>query len=50
LSGKHAVIKEKKGVHYITDLGSTNGTLLNGQRLEQTETALRDGDRIHALK
>lgn len=48
LSGKHAVIKEKNGVHYITDLGSTNGTLLNGQRLEQPETALRDGDRIHA--
>ena len=28
----------------ITDLGSTNGTRVNGQRV--TTAALRDGDRI----
>lgn len=48
LSGKHAVIKEKNGVHYLTDLGSTNGTLVNGQKLERAEAILKDGDRIHA--
>ncbi len=48
LSGAHASIREKDGVHFIKDMGSTNGTFVNGLRLEDSETALKDGDRIHA--
>ncbi len=31
----HAVIKWKKGLMYITDLQSTNGTFVNGEKVEQ---------------
>lgn len=43
-SRRHAQIRTKDGVATITDLGSTNGTRLNGQ-IVQTR-ALEDGDRI----
>ncbi len=33
LSGKHAEISTEDGSVYLTDLGSTNGTFVNGQRL-----------------
>jgi hypothetical protein len=33
-SGRHARIYERDGVFYVEDAGSTNGTYLNGRRLE----------------
>src|SRR5439155_26177366 len=43
-SRRHAQVRTKGGVSTLTDLGSTNGTKLNGQQI-QTRT-LEDGDRI----
>jgi pSer/pThr/pTyr-binding forkhead associated (FHA) protein len=43
-SGRHAVIKETdKGV-FVQDLGSSNGTRVNGAEIE--EALLKDGDRV----
>jgi hypothetical protein len=43
-SRRHAQIRRKDGTYTLTDLGSTNGTLLNGQTIQTRELA--DGDRI----
>ena len=43
-SRRHAQIREQSGVYTLTDLGSTNGTRLNGQTVQSRELA--DGDRI----
>lgn len=45
VSYEHACISTSKQLYLIADLNSTNGTLLNGQRIEE-ETALADGDII----
>jgi len=45
ISSKHAVISYRDGNFYIRDLGSTNGTLVNGMRLDR-EILLKDGDNI----
>ncbi|HEY3027591.1 MAG TPA: FHA domain-containing protein, partial [Pyrinomonadaceae bacterium] len=45
VSRKHAVIQRAEGRFVVTDLGSFNGTLVNGQRITQS-TALYDGDQI----
>jgi len=42
VSRRHAVISFANHRFHIKDLGSTNGTLLNSQRV--TESALKDGD------
>ncbi|TWT84495.1 putative cyclic-di-GMP phosphodiesterase AdrB [Planctomycetes bacterium CA13] len=34
VSGQHAALSIKEGVLYLTDLGSTNGTYINGKRVE----------------
>jgi len=44
-SNNHALAFLRDGVVHLRDRGSTNGTLVNGQRLED-ETLLADGDRI----
>jgi pSer/pThr/pTyr-binding forkhead associated (FHA) protein len=44
-SGKHARVFESDGGYFLEDLGSTNGTFLNGQRVGSTER-LREDDRI----
>jgi hypothetical protein len=44
-STNHALVFVRDGAMHLRDRGSTNGTLLNGERLEG-EVALRDGDRI----
>jgi pSer/pThr/pTyr-binding forkhead associated (FHA) protein len=44
-SGRHARIYERDGFAYLEDMGSTNGTYLNGKRLESPEL-LRTEDRI----
>jgi hypothetical protein len=43
-SRKHAQLKLRDGSWTITDLGSTNGTRLNGQTIQSRE--LSDGDKI----
>lgn len=44
VSGRHARLHARDGVLVLTDLGSTNGTRVNGHRV--TEVVLGAGDRI----
>ncbi len=44
-SSRHARIERQSGVSVLEDLGSTNGTYLNGEQLEGPQ-ALRSGDQI----
>src|SRR5215207_7316793 len=45
ISRHHADIEFKNGKFFLTDLGSSNGTTINGQKIEG-ETALGNGDFI----
>ena len=45
ISAEHAVIRQVSGAATVEDLGSTNGTRVNGKRLRQMHT-LRHGDQI----
>src|SRR5207245_2423172 len=44
VSLQHARVIANNGRHHIVDLGSTNGTFVNDQRIDEAE--LRDGDLI----
>ena len=44
MSRRHAEIRQEGATYWIVDLGSTNGTLLNGKRIERER--LHDGDTI----
>lgn len=45
ISRLHGKISKEEGAYYLTDLNSTNGTFLNGGRLEVNEKArIRQGD------
>jgi pSer/pThr/pTyr-binding forkhead associated (FHA) protein len=47
VSRRHFQVHSQDGVHYISDLDSTNGTYLNGERLlPNVERRLKDGDLI----
>jgi len=46
LSRRHARIFSAHGVAYITDLGSKNGTTVNGSDVRETQRGLRHGDEI----
>ncbi len=47
VSRRHAEITWEGGDHYVADLGSRNGTLLNGRKLQAGQAIrLCDGDRI----
>ena len=45
VSRRHAVFYVEKGRHYVEDLGSRNGTLVNGAMLT-TPALLCDGDQV----
>src|SRR5579863_9940585 len=46
VSRNHALVyASEAGVYYINDLGSSNGTFVNGSRVS-APTQLKDGDRI----
>jgi pSer/pThr/pTyr-binding forkhead associated (FHA) protein len=44
VSRRHAELRQEGASYWIVDLGSTNGTELNGRRVERAR--LSDGDRI----
>jgi hypothetical protein len=44
ISRKHAELRQEDAAYWIVDLGSLNGTLVNGKRVDRQR--LRDGDRI----
>lgn len=44
LSRRHAHIFLKGGLPYVEDLGSTNGTFVGGERLDEHAVPLKDGD------
>ena len=46
LSKRHARIFEQDDAVYIIDLGSLNGTTVNGQRIEKQPVRLQRGDEI----
>lgn len=46
LSRKHAQIIRLGEQFYLEDLGSTNGTAINGQGIEEHVTRVNDGDRL----
>ena len=46
VSKLHAAIERRDGRIVLTDLGSTNGTILNGRVLRGKEAEIHDGDRI----
>ncbi len=46
ISKKHALIEDRRGTYLLKDNGSTNGTLLNGARLQTKPVAIKDRDVI----
>lgn len=47
VSGRHCMIQVQRGTFFIQDLGSTNGTLVNGQLLQpQTPQRLGPTDKV----
>lgn len=46
LSRRHAHIFVKGNAPYIEDLGSTNGTFVNGKRLDEHAVRLKEGDSL----
>jgi anti-anti-sigma factor len=46
VSKLHAAIERRDGRLVLTDMGSTNGTVLNGRVLRGKESEIHDGDRI----
>jgi hypothetical protein len=46
LSRQHAQIYASHGAYYVADLGSKNGTFVNGKRLHNQSVPLRNGDQL----
>ena len=46
VSRRHAVLKLRDSECWLEDLGSRNGTYVNGEKLSGKERLLKDGDRI----
>ncbi len=49
-SRKHCMIKAMNQLYTLVDLGSANGTVINGERLRNREVDLTAGDRIQIGK
>jgi len=49
ISGQHCELLFQEGVWFLRDLGSTNGTKVNGERVQGSK-ALRPGDQIEIAK
>lgn len=49
ISRQHASIEYKNGEYYLNDLGSSNGTFLNGDKIDEL-AALTPGDNIGVAK
>ena len=46
VSNTHAVILARNGGYSVVDLGSSNGTFVNGERLGNEARTLQHGDKI----
>jgi pSer/pThr/pTyr-binding forkhead associated (FHA) protein len=46
VSGTHAIVLARDGSYNIVDLGSSNGTFVNGRRLGNESQVLQHGDKI----
>lgn len=46
VSRRHARLDLERGVLYLSDCGSSNGTFLNGKRVDQHGIEVRHGDHI----
>ena len=46
VSRQHAIIRRQHNGYWIEDLGSQNGTFVNGERVTDEGRRLRDSDRI----
>jgi len=46
ISKQHAILEIKRGSYSIRDCDSTNGTAVNGKRLDKKPVLLKDGDVI----
>ena len=46
VSGKHAEVYVEQGKLYVRDVGSKNGTFVNGTRLATQPVVLADGDQV----
>jgi len=44
ISKQHAILEIKRGNYTIMDCGSTNGTMINGKRVDKKPVSLRNGD------
>ncbi len=44
ISKQHAIIEIKRGDYLIRDVGSTNGTFINGKRVDKKPVQIRDKD------
>jgi pSer/pThr/pTyr-binding forkhead associated (FHA) protein len=44
ISKQHAILEIKRGCYTIRDCDSTNGTMVNGKRLDKKPVQLKDGD------
>lgn len=46
LSSEHAQLIKEDGLFYVEDLDSTNGTFVNGDRIDKAPVPLNNGDKI----